>query len=165
MWTGSACPTPVEGVSGDWREVRTATFTFCVPPLWGPWDARSGHVWRGQDVEVRWGTGFGQQVTTTRERIELRPGETPDDAERRMIEESRRELRETEEEIGGRRVRLAFNHVNGLYYASARWREPAVYFNGTARTLRGAAQAMQVYRTVRFATPDSTTRGGSGRQP
>lgn len=72
------------------------------------------------------------------------------------------ELRETDEVIGGRRARLTYNHVRGTYYASARWEDPVLQFTGTAPSPRGAARAMQVYRTVRFAAPDSAE--GTGRR-
>jgi hypothetical protein len=152
--TGEACPVEAGAPAGEgWREVRAATFSFCLPPTWTSADARRGRAWRGEVAEVRWGTGRGRETTRTRERIEVRPGESPDAAVPLMIDESRRALRVVDEVIGGRRARLFYNHVNGTYYASASWESPVLHFTGTARSPEGAARAMQVYRTVRFPDP------------
>jgi hypothetical protein len=154
--TGEGCPAEAGAPAGEgWREVRAVTFSFCLPPAWTSADARRGRAWRGEGAEVRWATGSGRETTRTRERIEVRSGESPDAAVQRMVDESRRELRELDEVIGGRRARLFYNHVNGTYYASASWESPVLHFTGTARSPVGAARAMQVYRTVRFATPAS----------
>jgi hypothetical protein len=161
--TGAPCSVATEATPAEeWREVRADGFTFCVPPGWAG-DARTGRVWRGDGAEVRWGTGSGREMTTTtRERISRGDIlESRADAAQRMIDESQRELREVDEVIGGRPARLTYNRANGTYYASARWEEPAVYFTGTARTLAGAARAMQLYRTVRFDAPAAAGNTGT----
>jgi hypothetical protein len=100
-------------------------------------------------ASITWGTGVPRprRVTVIETEI-VRPGDP-------LPQPPRADARHDTELLGGRLAEVSEMHFPDLHHTEARWREPAVYLQGEARSRTTVELLLAIQRTVRFLPEQS----------